>query len=211
MKRSVLKLKDEQGTILVVALIMLTLLTLIGISASTTSQIEIQISGNDKQHKAIFYAAEAGIDHARALLGARLAANNSSNIATGVPLKWTFALLGLDETAGGGDDATGTTFATGTQWITRAIGNCSYTVTVWNNPNDATGDATTDDDSLLMIRSVATGPNGISTASIEVMLYGSATGVLMQGYPAQSGAGAGKNYTSDDLDAIDFTTASSQL
>jgi Tfp pilus assembly protein PilX len=203
--------KNEQGSILVIALLILTLLTLIGISASNTTQIEMQISRNDRQHKAIFYAAEAGIDHARALLGARLAANNRSNIATGSPLKWTFALLGPDEAAGGNDDATGTTFANGTQWITRAIGNCSYTVTVWNNPGDAAGDAVTDGDSLLMVRSVATGPKGISSVSIEVMLQGSATGELMQGYPAQSGAGAGKSYTSDDLEAIDFTTASNQL
>lgn len=53
-------LRNEDGSVLVVALVMLVLLTIIGISASTTSTIEIQIAGNEKIYKQNFFRAEGG-------------------------------------------------------------------------------------------------------------------------------------------------------
>jgi len=53
-------LGNEDGSVLVVALVMLVLLTIIGISASTTSTIEIQIAGNEKIYKQNFFRAEGG-------------------------------------------------------------------------------------------------------------------------------------------------------
>ena len=52
-------LRKEKGSVLVVGLLMLLLLTLIGVAASTTSTIEIQIAANQKFSKNAFYAAEA--------------------------------------------------------------------------------------------------------------------------------------------------------
>ncbi len=52
-------LRNEDGSVLVIALIMIVLLTLLGISATTTSQIEIQITENERSHEIAFYAAEA--------------------------------------------------------------------------------------------------------------------------------------------------------
>jgi len=52
-------LKNEDGFVLVIALIMMVLLTLLGVSASTTTEIEIQIAGNERSHGIAFYAAEA--------------------------------------------------------------------------------------------------------------------------------------------------------
>lgn len=51
----------EKGSVLVVALLILVFLTLIGISATTTSEIEIQIAGNEKFHKIAFYHADSGV------------------------------------------------------------------------------------------------------------------------------------------------------
>ena len=48
------------NAILVIALIMLVLLTLLGISATRTSDTELQIAGNDMLQKMAFYAAESG-------------------------------------------------------------------------------------------------------------------------------------------------------
>jgi len=56
-------LGNEEGSVLIVALIMLVLLTIIGISASSTSNIEIQISGNEKIFKQNFFRAEAAAMH----------------------------------------------------------------------------------------------------------------------------------------------------
>ena len=51
----------ERGSVLVVALLILVILTIIGISVAGTAQIGIQIAGNGKFHKIAFYHAESGI------------------------------------------------------------------------------------------------------------------------------------------------------
>lgn len=60
--------RKEEGTVLIVALLMLILLTVIGISASTMSSIEIQIAGNEKFYKTAFYAADGGTEAGSELL-----------------------------------------------------------------------------------------------------------------------------------------------
>jgi type IV pilus assembly protein PilX len=52
-------LAKEDGSILIVALILLVLLTLMGISATTLTDIELQIAGNELVSRANFYNAEA--------------------------------------------------------------------------------------------------------------------------------------------------------
>ena len=54
---------NEKGSALVVAVVFLMLLTVLGSFATKTSNIEIQISGNDKIKKMVFYAADSGIDY----------------------------------------------------------------------------------------------------------------------------------------------------
>ena len=51
--------KGEEGSVLIVALIMLVLLTLIGITANKTAEVEMQISANERQYKRNLYNAEA--------------------------------------------------------------------------------------------------------------------------------------------------------
>ena len=75
---------------------------------------------------------------------------------------------------------------------------------VWNN--DDGGGAVNDLDNIIYLRADATRTGG-GSSSIEITLMGSVTGGSgTAGYSAQAGAGSGKNYTSDDADAItDFT------
>jgi Tfp pilus assembly protein PilX len=61
-------LQNEKGSALVVALLMLVVLTLLGIAATTTSTIETQISSNDKIYKSTFIAADAGTEITAELL-----------------------------------------------------------------------------------------------------------------------------------------------
>ena len=61
-------IKNNQGSALVVALLMLVVLTLIGISATTTTTSELQISGNDKLYKTAFYAADTATEMTGELL-----------------------------------------------------------------------------------------------------------------------------------------------
>ena len=53
------KVKNEEGSVLIVALIVLVLLTLLGIFATRTTEVEIQIAGNDYRYKRNVYSAEA--------------------------------------------------------------------------------------------------------------------------------------------------------
>lgn len=53
-------LTNDKGSALILALLILVLLTLMGISATTTSTIEVQMAGNEKFYEMAFYAAESG-------------------------------------------------------------------------------------------------------------------------------------------------------
>ena len=52
---------NEKGVALIIALLMLLILTLIGISAISTTTFETNISGNERVGTDAFYASEAGI------------------------------------------------------------------------------------------------------------------------------------------------------
>ena len=72
MKPLIHQTRNEEGSVLIVSLLMLVLLTIIGISASTTSEIEIQIAGNDKLHKTVFHSTDSGIYSTPAIISASL-------------------------------------------------------------------------------------------------------------------------------------------
>ena len=59
--KEISKVNNEDGSVLIGALIMLVLLTLIGISATTTSTIENKIAGNERVYKRNLYSAEAAV------------------------------------------------------------------------------------------------------------------------------------------------------
>jgi len=66
-------LRDENGIAFVLALMLLLVLTLIGISALNTSTDDIRISGNERAFVEAFYAAEAGIHEVLGRLWAKKA------------------------------------------------------------------------------------------------------------------------------------------
>ena len=53
--------RNERGMVLVVAVLILTVVTIIGIAALTTSETEVQISANEKLVTGQFYDAEAAL------------------------------------------------------------------------------------------------------------------------------------------------------
>ena len=52
----------QQGAVLVMALVMLTVLTLIGVSSMSSSTLELKVAGNTQQHDIAFQAAQSIID-----------------------------------------------------------------------------------------------------------------------------------------------------
>ena len=66
MKSVMTILRNENGSIMTVSLIILVLATMIGVAATITASLELQISGNDVRYAENFYRAEAA-----AMIGAR--------------------------------------------------------------------------------------------------------------------------------------------
>ena len=77
---------DQRGSIVILALVLLVMVTLVGTSATTTSTIEIQIAGNERTYKQNFYQAEAtamrAMTQLEALAAATLRTNNGGTIKT---------------------------------------------------------------------------------------------------------------------------------
>jgi hypothetical protein len=69
----------ENGSITVLALIMLALLTLLGIAATMTSSIEVQIAGNDDRYKKALYEADGGTEVGFEMLEQNIACPNGFN------------------------------------------------------------------------------------------------------------------------------------
>ena len=77
---------NEEGSVLIISLIMLVLLTLIGMSSTTTTQIDIQISGNERSSVRDFYVADSvwrqGVQHLNALPSAPILTNKTITLET---------------------------------------------------------------------------------------------------------------------------------
>ena len=54
------RLKDEEGLVLAITVIILGIFTIMGVSAIIFSTTEMQVAANEKFHKIAFYGAEAG-------------------------------------------------------------------------------------------------------------------------------------------------------
>jgi hypothetical protein len=60
-KRFFCPLQNEEGLVIVVVLFVLVILTLIGVSATSNTVVELQIASNDQLQKIAFYNADSGI------------------------------------------------------------------------------------------------------------------------------------------------------
>ena len=211
----------EKGSVMIVALMMMVLLTIIGLAAVKTSSTEQHLATNTLLYERTFYATDAGFEHAKGVLKVPYTEQNQSNIALGNPGSWSFVLNGSGVIQGlaaawdcapldmGGNCAGGDgvgDFEGGVVLVQSDLDGISYTVTAWNNDDRASGGTpTSDTDGRVMIRTVATGPRG-ATCAIESLIEGTTDSGGMNGYKAQAGAGAGKSYRNNDLESItDFT------
>lgn len=61
MKELFRRFSKQDGSVMLVALFILVVLTLLGILATTTTETELQIAGNDKFHKIAFQNADSGV------------------------------------------------------------------------------------------------------------------------------------------------------
>jgi hypothetical protein len=83
-------LKNQKGVSLVVALMILLVLTLIGISAISTTTFETNIAGNERLYNKAFYTSDAGVDYFVSMGVSYILLPNSSgtvdSVTDGIPL-----------------------------------------------------------------------------------------------------------------------------
>jgi hypothetical protein len=82
---------NDNGSVLVISLLILVILTIVGISSTNTSIVELQIATNDQLSKIAFYNADSGIfgtpkliSHAINTSGESLVGAVTDSVATGV-------------------------------------------------------------------------------------------------------------------------------
>lgn len=197
-------LKNENGSVMVAAIMILVLLTIVGMAAMNTSTTETSLATNTLLYERAFYTAEAGFEHAKGLLKVPFTEQNQAAIAAGSNGNWTFALNGSGVVEGveAAQDSDGDgvgDYAGAATLLQSQLGGITYTVMIWNN--DDGGGPTTDMDGRIMVRTNATGPRG-EVCSIESLIEGTSSTGNMEGYKAQAGAGAGKSYRNNDLETI---------
>ena len=73
MKRRWCHMNNSNGGVTIAALLILAVLTIIGISSISTSNLEVQTATNDKVHKMAFYAADGGTEVGTELLELNIA------------------------------------------------------------------------------------------------------------------------------------------
>lgn len=201
--------RNESGSVLIMVIMILALLTIVGLTASRNSSVEVMIANNAMYHQRTFYAAESGLVHGVNLLEQPFVSANALRAMAGATLDWDFALDGSIATAAQdpledgtpGYDPDGDSIRDGAIWIDEApIDLARYSISIWNNL-DAGDNHINDTDAVIWMQSDASDAMG-ARSSVRILLQGTTTDETVYGYRAQAGAGAGKNYNASDTKAI---------
>ena len=173
---------SENGSITVLALIMLALLTLLGIAATMTSSIEVQIAGNDDRHKKALYEADGGTEVGFEVL--------EQNIACPVGFS---------------------TFNEGVGYLDIGSEVRVYSKDFWLQESEPTGDYPSNSERDIRIYSTDTGPHTNITIFGDTQLSTGSAIQMVAGYEGKGkGAGAGGAYMVYRVYSKHMGTANSQ-
>jgi hypothetical protein len=78
------KLTNDQGSVIVIALVILAVSSIIGVISSNITRTDLTLTNSYIQQKQAFYAAESGLNHAVAIIGAITASPDDPNWSTTV-------------------------------------------------------------------------------------------------------------------------------
>jgi len=162
------RLSDESGLILIVALTLLTALTLAGVTAFIVASTDVKVGGNVRTTQTALQVAMAGAEHARETLRA---SNSASSDSTNFSEE-------LAERVGANGVLNGYSASTDDSPIVSSntlISGYTYTAYLTNDVTEGASN-TMDSDGKVMITSVATGPNNTtSIVQTTVKLYSFST------------------------------------
>jgi hypothetical protein len=190
-------INNQQGSVIIMAVIVLALLTVIGIAATNTSTTEVQVSTNAVLHNIAFYTADSGIAAGRAALNNIKIADSGNwdlllrNMATDPPgtekINWNGVdCTTLDEII----DAEGG----------RTVGLATFHLEIEDNidlDNDLEMD--TDDTVFLTSTTLVSPSSRNATARIRTMVRGGGVAYAQEHYNAGSSGDASAG--SDAADA----------
>jgi hypothetical protein len=181
----------ERGSAIVVALLVLTLGTIIAVASIATSTVERQSAFNFLAYERTFYTAEAGLERAKEVL--KMQFSRQTAPSNPEEANWSFVLAGATDSAYEGGIKL---------FENQAMDSVTYTVTVWDNKDEdpSPDDPTVDEDRLIWVRSEAWEPRGARCA-IETLLRAKDHSDI-RGYDSQSYGGPDKASTSNDKNAI---------
>ena len=184
-------IKNQQGSIIIIAMIILALLTIIGVSATNISTTEVQVSTNALLHNIAFYTADSGIEAGRAVLNEIKIADAGS---------WDNLLFNVDPANApkksiewNGADCDPDPCHTLNDIIVEAgagtVGQyqATFTLTVVDN-DDLDGNDEVDSDDTVLLTSTATYRN--ATVTIETIVRGGGEAYAQEHYNAGSSGDA---------------------
>jgi type IV pilus assembly protein PilX len=180
---------NQQGSVIVLAMVILVLLTIIGIAATNTSTTEVQISTNALLHNIAFYTADSGIEAGRAAL------NNIKIEDAGSWDKLLFNIDAADEDKEsiqvGGLDCVPNPCWTLDDIIDqidpdgRRVGPATYTLSIGDN-DDLDGNDEVDSDNTIFLTSTLVSPYRNATATISTTVRGGGEAYSQEHYDAGS-------------------------
>ena len=175
-------LNNQDGSVLVLALILLVLLTLMGLSTINTSTIEVKIADNEQRHKIGLYAADAGIEAGRAALNILKEADsgNWDNLFTNSQLEGQAAGdTTLNKVIDAGDND-------------RSVGPAEFSLTVRDN-DDLDGNPNVDTDNIAILTSTGTYGSTRTVVEAYVRYTGAGDEYAQEHYDAASSGQAGES------------------
>jgi len=177
-------LNNQNGSVMVFALILLVLLTIMGLSTINTSTIEVKIADNEQRHKMVLYAADAGIEAGRAALDTLKDADtgNWDNLFQGNQLVGqATGVSTLDAVIDAGNG--------------RSVGPATFTLAVTDN-DDLDGTTTVDTDNIAILTSTGTLGSTLTEVEAHVRYTGGQDEYAQEHYDAAStGQAAGASGT----------------
>ena len=175
---------NQQGSVIIMAVIILAMLSIIGIAATSTSTTEVQVSTNAMLHNIAFYTADSGIEAGRAALNNLKMADAGSwdlllrNIATDPPgtevITWNdvdcTTLNEIIDAEGGGG---------------RTVGPATFSLTIEDN-DDLDKNPEVDSDDTIFLTSTLVAPYRNATATIRTSVQGGGEAYAQEHYNAGS-------------------------
>jgi hypothetical protein len=185
-------INNQQGSVIIMAVMILALLTVIGISATNTSTTEVQVSTNAVLHNIAFYTADSGIAAGRAAL------NNLKIADAG---SWDHLLFNLDAADEDKNSIkwNGVDCVPNLCWTLndildagggRTVGPATFTLAIEDNI-DLDGNDEVDSDDTIFLTSTLVSPYRNATATIRTTVRGGGEAYAQEHYNASSSGEAG--------------------